>query len=93
MGRGKLVSGLAHSAGMVPDGAEGIKRQALPFCRFLASPSAAFAVWQGLTRGRCSNRGGGVPSHCQLIREAIQLHLDELRKEGLAAPEAWSSAE
>lgn len=29
----------------------------------------------------------------QLIREAIQFHLYELRKEGLTAPEAWSSAE
>jgi predicted RNase H-like HicB family nuclease len=29
----------------------------------------------------------------QLIREAIQFHLEEMRKDGLALPEASSSAE
>jgi predicted RNase H-like HicB family nuclease len=29
----------------------------------------------------------------QLIREGIQFHLEEMRKEGLAAPEASSNAE
>lgn len=29
----------------------------------------------------------------QLIREAIEFHLEEMRKEGLAAPEPSSSAE
>jgi predicted RNase H-like HicB family nuclease len=41
----------------------------------------------------CVAAAGTREEVLQLIRQAIQFHLDELRKEGLTAPEAWSSAE